>query len=203
MKDSARLASSIDIIDEFLNGIPLERAFSGWARRSKFAGSSDRAAIRDILFCSIRSLKTYSKIGGSKTGRGIVIGYLLEIGKKPAEYFTGEHYAPEVLSNEESQTILNVNVESVVESEVDFPDWLIPVLKQSLGPKFKVINSFLRNRAPMFLRINSRKASLKKVQSLLSQEDIETEIVSLVSGALEVKRIKNFHSITFIIHSTS
>ena len=107
MKDSSRIAISIDIINNFLLGEPIEKVFTNWARKAKYAGSSDRAAIRDIIFCCLRSLKSFSKVGNSFSGRGVVIGYLLVQNEHPFNYFTGTAYAPAKLTDAENENILN------------------------------------------------------------------------------------------------
>ena len=106
MKNSSRIAASISIIDSFLSGEPIEKGLSNWARKSRYAGSSDRVAIRDIVFCCLRSLRSFSKIGNSLTGRGVVIGYLLAQNEDPMKYFTGTTYAPTKLSSVEIENIL-------------------------------------------------------------------------------------------------
>ena len=108
MKDSSRIAISIDIINNFLLGEPIEKVFTNWARKAKYAGSSDRAAIRDIIFCCLRSLKSFSKVGNSFSGRGVVIGYLLVQNEHPVNYFTGTAYAPAKLTDAENENILIV-----------------------------------------------------------------------------------------------
>ena len=186
MKNSSRIAASISIIDSFLSGEPIEKVLSNWARKSRYAGSSDRAAIRDIIFCCLRSLNSFSKIGNSLTGRGVVIGYLLAQNEDPMKYFTGTTYAPSKLSSVEIENILVVDVKSVTESVFDFPEWLCSELVESLDFEFIHINKFLRNRAPMFLRVNGRRSSIENVKSLLLDENIETERVQGSSKALIV-----------------
>lgn len=186
MKDSSRIAVSINIINNFLLGEPIEKVFTNWARKAKYAGSSDRAAIRDIIFCCLRSLKSFSKVGNSFSGRGVVIGYLLVQNEHPVNYFTGTAYAPAKLTDAENENILNVDVQSVIESVFDFPDWMCLELAESLDSKFIQINKFFRNRAPMFLRVTSRKSSIENVRTLLLEEKIETKTVEGSSKALAV-----------------
>ena len=50
MTPAARLAAAADILDEVAAGKATEASLTAWARRSRFAGSKDRAAIRDIVF---------------------------------------------------------------------------------------------------------------------------------------------------------
>ena len=50
MTPAARYASAIVILDIVLAGEPAERALTNWARSNRFAGSGDRAAIRDHVY---------------------------------------------------------------------------------------------------------------------------------------------------------
>ncbi|MEN8708690.1 MAG: RsmB/NOP family class I SAM-dependent RNA methyltransferase, partial [Paracoccaceae bacterium] len=47
MTPAARVSAAIEILDVWLEGTALEQAFLRWARNSRYAGSKDRAAIRD------------------------------------------------------------------------------------------------------------------------------------------------------------
>jgi len=54
MTPAARLSAAIEVLDLHLSGTPVEKALTNWARRSRFAGSKDRAALRDIVFGCLR-----------------------------------------------------------------------------------------------------------------------------------------------------
>ncbi|MDR9394892.1 MAG: RsmB/NOP family class I SAM-dependent RNA methyltransferase, partial [Roseovarius sp.] len=41
MTPAARIAAAAALLDEILAGTPAEAALTGWARRSRFAGSKD------------------------------------------------------------------------------------------------------------------------------------------------------------------
>ena len=50
MTPGARVAAMIQILGSVLEGIPTEKALTNWGRSNRFAGSKDRAAIRDFVF---------------------------------------------------------------------------------------------------------------------------------------------------------
>ena len=50
MTPGARVAAAIEILHDMTDGLAAEQALTRWARRSRFAGSKDRAAIRDHVF---------------------------------------------------------------------------------------------------------------------------------------------------------
>ena len=46
--------AAIDILDNYINGIPIEKALKEWFKNNRFAGSNDRRSIRDIIFDILR-----------------------------------------------------------------------------------------------------------------------------------------------------
>ena len=101
MTPAARLQAAIEILDRVLDGEPAEKALTTWARRSRFAGSKDRAAVRDHVFTALRCRRSHAALGGSETGRGLILGALREGGDDPDSFFTGEGHAPAPLSDAE------------------------------------------------------------------------------------------------------
>ena len=55
MTPGARLAATIEVLDTVLLGAPAEKTLTNWGRNNRFAGSKDRAAIRDLVFQAIRA----------------------------------------------------------------------------------------------------------------------------------------------------
>jgi len=153
MTPSARVQAAIVILDAIATGTPAEKALTGWARKSRFAGSGDRAAIRDHVFQALRCRRSYACLGGAETGRGLMIGALRAADMDLSEVFNGQGYGPEPLSEEEA----GQNHPPFGEGEdYDLPDWLIPLFNKSLSDEAKVISQALRQRAPVMLRVNSR-----------------------------------------------
>jgi len=64
MTPSARLSAAIELLDQILAGDPAERALTRWARSSRFAGSKDRAAVRDIVFDVLRRKRSLAHLAG-------------------------------------------------------------------------------------------------------------------------------------------
>ena len=62
MTPSACIASAILILDSIISGDPAEKTLTNWARKSRFAGSSDRSVIRDIVFDCLRSLNSFGTL---------------------------------------------------------------------------------------------------------------------------------------------
>jgi len=186
MTPNARIASAILIIDSIIAGDPAEKVLTNWARKSRFAGSSDRSAVRDIVYDCLRSLNSFGTLGGNKTGRGVIIGYLLFSNKEPNLFFNGIGYGPSELTPSELSHIDLTQNESSPLEVLDFPDCLLDELKDSLGESFYLVNKTLKQRAPFYIRVNLSKATLDEVQLILRDEGIETELDDTCVTALKV-----------------
>ncbi|MGC9369711.1 MAG: RsmB/NOP family class I SAM-dependent RNA methyltransferase [Paracoccaceae bacterium] len=185
MTPAARIAAAIELLDAVLAGEPAEKALTTWARRSRFAGSKDRAAIRDHVFDALRCRRSYAALGGSETGRGLLLGALRAAGRDPAEIFTGEGHAPAPLTAEEAALTLS-EADLPEEVALDCPGWLAPRLRASLGADFAPVMQALRQRAPVFLRVNLRRVTPAEAQARLADEAIATAPHPLSGTALEV-----------------
>mgnify|MGYP000347917223 FL=1 len=185
MTPAARIHAAIGLLDAVLGGEPAEKALTTWARRSRFAGSKDRAAIRDHVFDALRCRRSYAALGGAETGRGLMLGALRAGGRDPGEIFTGEGHAPAPLTAEEAGlTLTESDLPEAV--ALDCPDWLAPRLRDSLGADFAPVMQALRKRAPVFLRVNLRRATLGEARARLAEEGIATAPHPLSDTALEV-----------------
>jgi len=186
MTPNARIASAILIIDSIIAGDPAEKVLTNWARKSRFAGSSDRSAVRDIVYDCLRSLNSFGTLGGNKTGRGVIVGYLLFSNKEPNLFFNGIGYGPSELTPSELSHIDLTQNESSPLEVLDFPDCLLDELKDSLGESFYSVNNTLKQRAPFYIRVNLSKATLDEVQLILRDEGIETDLDDACVTALKV-----------------
>lgn len=183
MTPGARVAAAIEILDAILGGDPAEKALSGWARSHRFAGSKDRAALRDHVFDALRCRESYSALGGAATGRGLMIGALRAAGSDVAQIFTGEGHAPAALTEDEG--LGRVPVAGSAEA-LDCPGWLLPLFRASLGEDCEAVLAALRCRAPVFLRVNLRRVSRQAARDQLAAENILCEPSDLSNSALEV-----------------
>ena len=182
MTPAARVAAAIEILDDILAGAAAEKALTGWGRAHRFAGSKDRAAIRDHVFDALRCRASYAWLGGAETGRGIMIGAALLAGTVEA-VFTGEGHAPAPLSEGETGRPLN---EAPRDVRLDTPDWLLPHFDSALGEQADDILTLLQSRAGVFLRVNLARTTPADVQGSLADEGIETQFVQNVIFALQV-----------------
>ncbi len=186
MTPAARVRSAIEVLDIILSGTPTEQALTRWARGNRFAGSKDRAAIRDYVFDAIRCRRSYSAIGGSETGRGLLLGSLRAKGVNAEDLFDGSKYGPSQLTDVEKGTTAELSDLSGAQ-RVDLPDWIWDRFDQDLGSAAFDTAKTLRERANVYMRVNLRICDLPTAQALLIEEDIDTTPHPLSPTALEVK----------------
>ncbi|WP_375173215.1 RsmB/NOP family class I SAM-dependent RNA methyltransferase [Pseudooceanicola sp.] len=188
MTPAARIAAAADLLDQILAGTPAEKALTGWARRSRFAGSKDRAALRDLVYDALRCRRSHAWLGGAETGRGLMLGGLIAAGTDPATLFTGDGHAPAPLSDAEATQAAQPPALTGAPEPVacDMPDWLWPLLTASLGDQTRAVCQALRHRAPVFLRVNLRKGDRDRAIASLARDGVEAREHPQVATALEV-----------------
>lgn len=195
MTPGARVAAAIEVLDAVLAGEPAEKVLTTWARGHRFAGSGDRAAIRDHVFEALRCRRSCARVGGADTGRGLMLGALRLAGRDPAELFTGEGHAPPPVAPSETGAPLETAPEAV---RLDMPDWLMPPLKESLGADLEAVLSALRGRAPVFLRVNVARTDVARAGAKLAEDGVGTRPHPLADTALEVvenpRRVQGSHA---------
>ena len=185
MTPSARLSAAIDILSDILAGDPAEKTLTNWARRNRYAGSSDRAAIRDTVFDCLRSRRSCAYLGGGETGRGLVLGHLRATGLDIGALFNGQGYAPAAPDGHELS--LPENLSGACEAvQLDYPDWMSVLLRVSLGGDLAPVMTALKSRAKTCLRVNIRKCDITTAIAALEGDGIKAKPVAGVSFALEV-----------------
>lgn len=180
MTPAARLSAAIEILDRVLAGAPAEQVLTNWARASRFAGSGDRHAVRDLVYDALRCRRSFSALGGAETGRGLILGGLRSAGVDPETLFTGEGHAPAPLSS------ADIGQAPTGFAALDIPDWLASQMQQDMGDAFEAVAEALRHRAPVFLRANLARGSRDSARAALAEAGIEAEPHPLSPTALLV-----------------
>lgn len=169
MTPAARVQAAIDILDRILAGDPAEQALLRWSRASRFAGSGDRAAVRDLVFDSLRRLRSRAALGGTMTGRGLMLGMCHEEGRDLHGVFTGDRHAPAALSG--SEQVPGIPIDGAM--ALDLPDWVFPLWRDALGDAAGPVAVAMRDRAPVWLRANTLRTGPGQVISALAGDGIE------------------------------
>ncbi|QJD17595.1 RsmB/NOP family class I SAM-dependent RNA methyltransferase [Paracoccus sanguinis] len=170
MTPAARASASIEILDDILAGTPAEPRLIRWARSSRYAGSGDRAAVRDLVFDALRRRRSLAALGGADTGRGLILGALREAGHDPDTIFAAAPHAPPPLTAAER----DAGRPPLPAEATDLPDWIADRLAADLGNNFPAVASALRERAPVWLRVNLARGSRESAREALMAAGVET-----------------------------
>ncbi|WP_417727539.1 RsmB/NOP family class I SAM-dependent RNA methyltransferase [Roseovarius sp.] len=181
MTPGARVAAAIEVLDKIRSGMPAEKALTNWARGARYAGSKDRAALRDHVFSVLRCWRSCAARGGGESGRALMIGALREQGLDPEAFFTGDGHAPEILTEAERGAFV-----PDAAAVRDLPDWLWARFVASLGDAAEAAAQALRARAPIMLRVNLRRATRNDAIARLADEGIVAQPVDIAQSALQV-----------------
>jgi 16S rRNA (cytosine967-C5)-methyltransferase len=182
MTPGARAAAAIGVLDAIGAGVAAEMALQSWARGARYAGSKDRAAVRDHVFDVLRRWRSSAAMGGGATGRCRMIGALRLQGVDPATLFTGDGHAPGPLTATEQQADASPSTQDMR----DLPDWLWPHFQASLQKQAAPAAEALRHRAPVMLRVNRRFCTVDEARSRLAAEGIATLQIDIARNALQV-----------------
>ena len=187
MTPAARISAAIGCLDLILEGAPAEKVLTTWARQNRYAGSGDRSAIRDLVYDALRRKRSYGWLGGGETGRALMIGAMRAGGAALDAVFSGARFAPLPLSEAEAAAPPPL-AEAPAALRVDCPDWLWPMMEESLGRDAGAVLTALQSRAPVTLRVNLAKTDVAAARAALARDEIETVAHPLSPTALDVAR---------------
>ncbi len=191
MRPGARVAAAIDILSEIESGVaPADRAFAGYFRSRRYAGSKDRNAVSDLVYGVLRRrgelewrlsrTGTPAAIEADGRARRLVMAGLAAEGRAApeiAELFDGKDHAPGVLDGGERDLLagLGRRPDGAPPDWVsgNYPEWLDGALRARFGADLLVEMAALNGRAPLDLRVNALKAERADVISRLAGDGIE------------------------------
>ncbi|MEM7615114.1 MAG: RsmB/NOP family class I SAM-dependent RNA methyltransferase, partial [Pseudomonadota bacterium] len=177
------------MLDDIIHGDPAERALTRWSRRSRFAGSKDRAAVRDLVFDTLRRRSSAFWVSGAseETGRALILGLLTQSNAEGLAALGDGVHAPPAMDAGEAAALRTLDG-APRDVASDMPGFLLDAWAEGGLSEAQVDAevAVLRNRAPVDLRVNSLRATRDEAQASLVAEGIETEHVASVPTALRV-----------------
>ena len=186
MTPGARLSAAIELLDAALGGEPAERALTRWARASRFAGSKDRAAVRDLVYDGLRRRRSLAWVGGAETGRAIVLAQAAGEGADLEALFTGEGFDPAPLDATERSVVGRGLTDAPAPVRLDYPDFLHEALTVSLGADFEPVLQAMQARAPVDLRVNTLRTNADAATVVLARDGVQAVAHPLAKNALRV-----------------
>ena len=173
MTPAARVQAAIECLDAILRGASAERTLTAWARRSRFAGSKDRAAVRDHVFDALRRLRSSAWLGGAgdvpppaMDARGVMAGLLRGQGADPAALFDASRHGPARWDGPEPLPL----EDAPAAVRADLPDWAWTRLRAARPGDAGSVAAALRDRAGVHLRVNAAKTDRDAVVARLRRD---------------------------------
>ena len=190
MTPAARIAAAAECLDRIAAGAAAEQVLTTWGRASRYAGSGDRAAVRDLVYQALRCRRSYGARGGGgevATGRQLMLGLLRARGEVPGDVFTGAGHAPAPLAPAEAEAYAAApDAGSLPETvALDCPGWLEQPLREAMGADFAGILAKMQTRAPVHLRVNLARATRNEAMAALAADGIAARAHELASATLE------------------
>jgi len=173
---SGRLAAAIEVIAEVTDRHrPVNGALSDWGKAHRFAGSSDRAAIGNIVYDVMRQRALLASVMGSDTPRALVLAganRLMNITVEELTDLVSAKHGPGELTEEE-MTALSTDIapDAALHVLANIPEWLMPSFTTAFGDDAVRQGQALAIRAPVDIRANMLKTTREKLLGQLSKFD--------------------------------
>ena len=165
------------MLSDVLAGASAERRLTGWARGARYAGSKDRAAVRDHVFDALRRLRSAGWAAGLGDrpldrwdARAVIAGCLHLDGGSPEALFDGSRHGPAPWASPPAVPPLREAPDGV---RLDLPDWLLPHLRATWGAAADRIADALRDRAPAILRANAARTTREALARRLAADGFD------------------------------
>jgi 16S rRNA (cytosine967-C5)-methyltransferase len=173
MRSGARVAAAIEILSDLeVRKRPAAEAVKDWMLAHRFAGSKDRAAIGDLVFCALRWRASSAWRLGSDTPRALMLGALVCGLKEDASALNAQwaedQHAPPPITDVEAQSLTRSLETAPAWAAGDYPDWAEASLARAFGEDRIAEGQALAAPAPLDLRANTLKASRDKVLAALA-----------------------------------
>lgn len=185
MTPAARHAAAIEVLDAVDAGASAEQHLTRWARGARYAGSGDRAAVRDIVFDVLRCRASCAWLGQGTSGRALVLGLLRQAGVDPATVFTGQGHAPAPLDADEAPAALPLT-DAPRDVQLDMPDWALAHIDADHGAEAATLATALRERAPIGVRRNHRRMEATEFEAAMAEAGFDLTPHPAAPGAYTV-----------------
>jgi 16S rRNA (cytosine967-C5)-methyltransferase len=158
VRPAAHLQAAIDLLDAVIRaagegGAAADTLARRWFQERRYAGARDRAAVRDLLFDAIRAFGD-----PPPSGRAGMIGLALSRRPDLIPLFDGSEHGPAPIAAGEPAAVPGPG-----------PRWLLPALRQSLGPAWEAEMEALLMRAPLDIRVNRARVPEADVAALAAR----------------------------------
>ena len=181
MTPAARLAAAIEVIDQVaVVRAGADEVLKAWGRAHRFAGSKDRKAIAETVFCAFRARGRSAWRMGADDGRALVLGLLRWAEELPqddiAVLFSGEGYGPAALTDDEHARLTAAPTDEPEWVASGLPEWLAEPSRARFGADWlEEARAAILPRAPVDLRVNTLRGDVDGAFRLLAHEEVKPE----------------------------
>ncbi len=192
MRLPGRISAAIEILATInKQHIPISIALKNWGANHRFAGSSDRAAIGNLVYDAVRKQSLYAHLMQSDSPRALALSVIVrdwgEDIAKLNQDFAKDNFAPEQISQQERNLLEAKIDENNIPSHIlaNVPEWLETSIKKSFGDNFIKEGEAFAVRPPLDLRVNRLKSTSEKV--IKSLQRFSPEFSKIIPEALRIK----------------
>jgi len=167
------VAAAVEVLTDIdARNRPAAEALKDWGPSHRFAGSSDRAAIGNLVFNCLRGRASAAFAMGEGSARALVLRTLVDrwllAPEAVATLADGSRYALAPLTEAELAGLRrDLPADAPAHVRGDYPEWLEPEFERAFGEDAAGQGAALTRRAPVDLRVNTLKADREKVLKVL------------------------------------
>jgi 16S rRNA (cytosine967-C5)-methyltransferase len=167
VRDGGKIQAAIEVLRDVLERrTPVKEAVRDWGKRSRFAGSRDRAWISGLVVDALRRKNSIEHAMGATGARVLALGALKHAWgwdvRKIEEALKDEHAPTAMNAKERDGVLLAPDPSAPPHVQGDFPEWLAPHLARAFGPDAVPEAMAMASRAPIDLRVNTLKSDPEK-----------------------------------------
>lgn len=169
MRPGARIRAAIEVVEAIeKHHLPANQALSDWGRSHRFAGSTDRAVIGNLVFDMLRNRAAIAWKMGSDSPRALVLGALSLVWNRSLEEIAklcdGKKYAPAPLTEEEEEGLAyQLSDADPLWVRANVPEWLMGAFERAFGERLLSEAQAMAERAPIDLRVNTLLSHREKI----------------------------------------
>lgn len=190
MKPASRIQATIDILErDQTTRVPLDACVGDYMRSRRYIGSKDRREIAERIYDMTRAHSRLdwwlAQLEKEDTARGRVIIWLAlgegKDAKRITDLFDGSQYAPEALSDDETDMLSKLSGQSLDHPEmtlsvlVECPYTHEASLRQYFGDDFEAEMRAMLVPATLDVRTNIFNIDRDNLQNSLAKDGVETE----------------------------
>ncbi len=190
------------LLNVIRNKQPADKTIQSMVKEKRF-GSRDRKFVNQFVYDLLRHYRLYKNVLANDSDRLVEEMILLNASHNHLTIIN-----PEALSKDHAQItgqlhnqLKEIDDQGILES---FPEWIWKLGKEEYGTQWLAIAKGLNSKAKIYLRVNTLRTKVAKLQEALQTENIETVLINEtcleLPGRQNLQHHKLYKSGHFEIH---